>query len=119
MRLGNQGPWIPIFYIVQIAKGDSLRSQDISMDSQNIRGYNASEQIVSVGNKNSFSLQVCDFGEDNSLNSIQLRWLQTSQFRGPSKDLWSIDDVQVTLIEPESGTNTVLLEDTFDESQLK
>jgi hypothetical protein len=66
-----------------------------------------------------YSVQICDFNETET--SIQLRWLQTSMFRGNSTfpmDVWIMDHVSVSY-ERHNGTRMELLKDSFDGMELK
>ena len=52
---------------------------------------------------NKFEIQGCSF---NLNDSIQFRWLQTSQFRpGGIKDVWLMDNINVTLVAQSSKHN--------------
>ena len=65
------------------------------------------------------SLRLCDF--EMKPRSIQLRWLQTSQFGGVGvlRDVWGIDDLVVSAYTQDSMEDTLLLSDSFDEENLK
>ena len=64
---------------------------------------------------NKFEIQVCNF---NLNNSIQFRWLQTSQFRPDGiKDVWLMDNINITLVVQSSKHN--LLRDEFNTKNLE
>lgn len=118
IRLGAIREWVPIIFLFL---NEDLQNEDIRIgdrDNLEIRGYPVGAKMFSVGTRTHYSAQVCDF--DRQLDSVQLRWLQTSRFddRNIAKDVWSIDDVQISY-EPELGMEISLLEDSFNDNQLK
>lgn len=122
IRLGTEKVWVPIVFSFLSSstndKNEDLNVGERSGSSLEIRGYEVDQESFSVGNRSRYSVQVCGFEE--ALDSIQFRWLQTDKFndRNIVKDIWSIDDVMVSY-EPEEGVRIILLEDFFDEDQLK
>lgn len=110
--------WIPIIFLFQT---EHIQNEDLRIGTQDnleIRGYRVDKIMSPIGDGTEFSVQVCDF--DQQLDFIQLRWLQTSKFndREIAKDVWSVDDIRVDY-EPEEGKEACLLEDSFDDDQLK
>ena len=63
------------------------------------------------------NITICNF---SLTDSIQVRWLVTSRslFKDrPARDVWSLDDVEITLMT--ECDNYTLLADSFDMSELK
>ena len=79
-----------------------------------LRGYKVDQSMVPEG-WNKFKVQICNF----SLNdSLQFRWLQTSAFTsGGIKDVWFMDNITITLVQPSSRNN--LLVEEFNSENLK
>ena len=111
----DTGPrWLPIVFLVNKLKRSFYPSSHIFIgdpDNLVIRGYTVNVEDISL---TPYSVQICDF--DEQITSIQLRWLQTSNFDGESNDFWVIDDVNVSY---ESNYRIELLRDSFEEAQLK
>ena len=63
------------------------------------------------------SVQVCDFGFP--VNSTQFRWLQTSRISNYKKvkDAWTLDNVHISVYD--GNTSVDLLQDSFNEPELK
>ena len=63
------------------------------------------------------TVQVCDFGFP--VNSTQFRWLQTSQISNNPvvKDAWTLDNVHISVYD--ECTSVDLLQDSFNEPELK
>ena len=107
--LSNPSEWIPLA-VIQINKQvASTRRQGYNIPYLYIR---TDEVNVVHGN-----ITICNF---SLTDSIQLRWLVTSRAftedRAPA-DVWSLDDVEITLIT--ECDNYTLLADSFDMSELK
>ena len=107
--------WLPIVFLVNKLKRFLNPSSPVFIgddpDNLVIRGYTVNVENTSL---TPYSVQICDF--DEQITSIQLRWLQTSDFDGRSRDFWVIDDVNVSY---ESNYRIELLRDSFEEAQLK
>lgn len=120
--MGAGKVWIPIVFSFLSTRTD-IKSEEIRVGERSrgnleIRGYQVDQEGFSVGNRSQYSVQVCGFEE--ALGSVQFRWLQTDKFNGRNivKDVWSVDDIVVSY-EPEEGVKIILLEDSFNEDQLK
>ena len=116
----NDGQWIPLaFYApnsTRSKKGISVGKTDLnetncSNGTVNIRGYQV--PLFLMGQQGPFpvSLSVCD-KEFVSRDGLQFRWLQTAYFHQDSslgqKDVWTLDDVSVTLHVNNTYSQTVL-----------
>ena len=107
--LSNPSEWIPLAVI-------KINNQTLSPTRH---GYVIPYifELHTVNNPTSFgNMTICNF----SLNdSFQLRWLVTSHvIMTPPRDVWSLDDINVTII-TEVSNSTTLLEDSFDMGHLK
>ena len=80
-----------------------------------IREYHV--KLITFTNIVYHSVQVCGFGFP--VNSTQFRWLQTSQIgRFPIvKDAWTLDNVHISVYD--GSTSVDLLQDSFNEPELK
>ena len=122
VAVGNwnyDGRWIPLaFYAPNFNRSNfSINmGDDVLNDTLNIvtiRGY---EVPVNTSGTFSVSLNVCDrdlFTRDD----VQFRWLQTAYFNNDDnvKDVWTLDNVKITLHLSVNDTNgTVLFKDDFN-----
>ena len=119
--LDDEEIWIPLAVVfpnidnndrLPLGNPSNLVIRDYPVDPANV--IMLSERInVNV------SLRLCDF--EMKPRSIQLRWLQTSQIwaTGILKDVWGIDDLEVSAYTQDSMEDTLLLSDSFDEASLK
>ena len=81
-----------------------------------LRDYDVS-QLVRNGSSRTV-LRVCGF---NSSDSVQFRWLQTSQlgkYQLYSKDVWILDDINISLVLSETE-NISLVSESFESADLK
>ena len=103
--------WVPLAVI-------QINNQTVSP----IRhGYDIPYVYILDGNRNIFevngNLTICNF---SLTDSIQVRWLVTSRAFTENiapADVWSLDDVEITLIT--ECDNYTLLADSFNMSELK
>ena len=112
--------WIPLIYAYNRSGFGGARS-DIYIgiiDNLNIRDYRVKLEPVDVVTSSSenISIDICKFNASN----IQFRWLQTSRFTSGStpKDLWSLDNINISYVRA-NGEKIYLIEDSFDNGQLK
>ncbi len=93
------GEWIPLKFI-RIKKGRNVSEIYIGdKDNFRLRGYPVDNQVI-ISDVKSIRANICCF---NSTDSIQFRWLQTSQFRkdhvtDSARDSWSIDNITIDLV---------------------
>ena len=108
------GEWIPLKFIRIINKDHNV--PDISIgdkDNFRLRGYPVDSQVI-ISDVSSIRTNICCF---NSTDSIQFRWLQTSQFRkdhvtDSARDSWSIDNITIDLVSDKFRLS--LLNESFD-----
>ena len=106
--LSNPSEWIPLAVL-------QIDSQIVSTTRHGYHMPYIYELKNGAGNEVHGKITICNF---SSTNSIQVRWLvTTSIIKGPPKRVWSLDDVEITLI-TECG-NYALLADSFDMGELK
>ena len=110
--------WIPLKYIYY-----SKDNRNSKFTNYYIRGYVVKTTVLKRRDQSStksISVSICDL---NVTDSIQFRWLQTSQsnvsssrrgsLRGSRRDIWVINNVTITF------NGTTLLQDNFSSSVLK
>ena len=109
--LSNPSEWLPLAVI-------QINNQRVSTTRC---GYEVPYKYILDGNDNIFevhgNITICNF---SLTNSIQVRWLVTSHRfdkKRPLTDIWSLDDVEITLIS--ECDNYTLLADSFEMSELK
>ena len=109
--------WIPLKYIYR----DNNREED---DEGTIRGYMVDEiRNRNTGNGNSnrqenVAIDICNFCVSDS---IQFRWLQTSDSTGNSRnfrDSWILDDIEINIVTAVNASME-LLSENFDIDTLK
>ena len=108
--LSNPSEWIPVAFIQINGQINNTRRHGYDIP----YGYSLklSNSAIIHGH-----ITVCNF---SLTDSIQVRWLVTSRPRNKDtapKDVWSLDDVEITLIT--ECDNYTLLADSFDMSELK
>ena len=107
--LSNPSEWIPIA-VIQI----NQQRVNTSRHGYNIPYLYIRTDVMNVVHGN---ITICNF---LLTDSIQVRWLVTSRAFNkdiPPTDVWSLDDVEITLIN--ECDNHTLLEDSFDTNELK
>lgn len=129
IQVNSNGEWVPITLVIRIDETDLVNGfvvgRHISIDGNVvdevvIRDYRIAPDAVGIESIYNFSVRVCNFVAD-PLNSVQFRWLQTSiiNIDGDMKDVWALDYVHISYHDQDQNINAVLLEDTFDDSELK
>ena len=118
IRMNSEGVWIPITFITP--EKIALRSQIpivycVNEDDVEIREYHVKR--ITFTNIVYHSVQMCDFSFP--MNSTQFRWLQTSQIPNMHKvrDAWTLDNVHISVYD--GSTSVDLLQDSFNEPELK
>ena len=107
--LSNPSEWIPLAVI-------KINDQTLSPTRHGyvipyIFELNTTSKPTSFGN-----VTICNFPLNDS---FQLRWLVASHvIKTPPRDVWSLDDIEITII-TEVNNSTTLLEDSFDMETLK
>ena len=112
--LSNPSKWIPLAVIqINMQRVNTYR-----------HGYHIPYKYIIDNNSNIFevhgNITLCNFA---LTDSIQVRWLVTSRTAinrntmGVHKDVWSLDDVVITLTT--ECDNYTLLADSFDMTELK
>ena len=117
IRINSTGAWIPIILASKnVTKKDRFAIGE-RIDEYNvvIRGFRVESKLAS--NRSYYSVQVCDFTVP--VNSIQFRWLQTSRIGNSStvNDAWVLDNVHVS--HHHNNVSVTLLQDLFDDPELK
>ena len=109
--LSNPSEWIPLAVI-------QINEQIVNTRRQ---GYDIPYRYVLTTDTNMpfvhGNITICNF---SLAESLQVRWLVTShkyKHHEPPIDVWSLDDVEITLIT--ECDNYTLLADSFDMSELK
>ena len=100
VQFGSERGWIPI--TLAILRDKTSRNNvitigtDYTEDNVLIRGYLPELKVASRGVNALHSVTVCDF--EDSVNSVQFRWLQTCRFNTKNKvrDAWTLDNVLIT-----------------------
>ena len=110
--LSNPSEWIPVAFIQINGQRDNARRHGYDIPyGYVLRPSNSAMDFIHG------HITVCNF---SLTDSIQVRWLVTSRttktHRAP-RDVWSLDDVEITLIT--ECDNYTLLADSFDMSELK
>ena len=140
IQINSNGEWIPITLVIRSDETDSenvgdnlfLIGQHIAtndtVDDVLIREYLVkpvtANVLADVNGRSIFtySVQLCDFLAP-SVDSVQFRWLQTSRINidGELRDVWSLEYVYIIYHHhhQDDNNNVVLLEDTFDDPELK
>ena len=121
LRLGSEGDWIPINFLLRFGGNGVYRNSlsGISLNTPSspwsVREYLSDLEFVTSGSNYQYSVKICDFDFP-----MEFRWLQTSSFETSSnsvKDMWSLDDVDITY--QADNMSVCLLHDSFDGPQLK
>ena len=107
--LSNPSEWIPLA-VIQIDRQTVNTTR---------HGYNIPYLYIHTGDMPEVhgNITICNF---SLTDSIQVRWLVTSRAfckNRPPRDVWSLDDVEITLIT--ECDNYTLLADSFGMSELK
>ena len=108
LQFGSERGWIPI--TLAILSGNTGRSIFFSIGTADtegnilIRGYSSELNAISRGANTRHSVTICDF--EDSVDSIQFRWLQTCTFRSddPVRDAWTLDNVLITYQDGKNGS---------------
>lgn len=117
----NTGQWIPLAFYAPSPKRSTkdinvgkvnLNETSCSNGTINIRGYQV--PLFLMGQQGPFhvSLNVCD-KEFGNRDGLQFRWLQTTYFRQRKRqrDVWTLDDVSVTVHVNNTYNQTILTDD--------
>ena len=100
LQFGSERGWIPITHATLSNRTGSLISIPIgTTDTEGnvlIRGYLPELEVASRGVNTLHSVTVYDF--EDSVNSVQFRWLQTyrSNHNAQTVDPWTLDNVLIT-----------------------
>ena len=108
LQFGSERGWIPI--TLAILSGNTGRSIYFSIGTADtegnvlIRGYLSELNETSRGANTQHSVTICDF--EDSVDSIQFRWLQTCAFRTNEQviDAWTLDNVLITYQDGKNGS---------------
>ena len=100
LQFGSERGWIPITLAILSSKTD--RSIFFSIGTPDtegnvlIRGYSSELNEISLGANTRHSVTICDF--EDSVDSVQFRWLQTCAFKNNQqvRDAWTLDNVLIT-----------------------
>ena len=98
LQFGSERGWIPItLAILRTARLDSISiGTDDAEGNVLIREYLPELKVASLGDNTLHSVTVCDF--EDSMDSVQFRWLQTSEYFTDLlvRDAWTLDNVFIT-----------------------
>ena len=100
LQFGSERDWIPITFA--ILRSNTDRSDFFSIGTPDtegnvlIRGYSSELNEISLGANTRHSVTICDF--EDSVDSVQFRWLQTCAFNNNEqvRDAWTLDNVLIT-----------------------
>ena len=100
LQFGSERGWIPITLAILSSRTD--RSSFFSIGTPDtegnvlIRGYSSELNVISRGANTQHSVTICDF--EDSVDSVQFRWLQTCIFNinEQVRDAWTLDNVLIT-----------------------
>ena len=101
IQFGSERGWIPITFA--ILSGNTNRNNDIPIGTEDtegnvlIRGYLPEQNELIRGVNTRHSVTVCDY--EDSVDSVQFHWLQTSRIltNSPVRDAWTLDNVLITM----------------------
>ena len=101
LQFGNERGWIPITLAILNGTNET-RASAISIGTDDaagnvlIREYLPELNVTNRGDNTQHSVTICDFEE--SVDSIQFRWLQTCTFftNKTVRDAWTLDNVLIT-----------------------
>ena len=118
IQINSIGAWIPITLafknFTQVKDRKFVIGKRIDEDNVVIRGFRVESNLGSI-DFSYYSVKVCDFAVP--VNSIQFRWLQTSNTNARS-EVWALDNVHVS--HHNNNVSITLLQDLFDDpDQLK
>ena len=115
IRINSERVWIPITFITRDEINLNSQIPIANEDYVEIREYHVKH--ITFTNIVYHSVQVCDFSFP--VNSTQFRWLQTSRIsKNPVlKDTWTLDNVHISV--DDGSTSVDLLQDSFNEPELK
>ena len=109
--------WIPIKYIYfGTDESNDIFSIGSFSDNFTIRGYFV-DQCFNVTSSR-IKINICNF---NTSDIVQFRWLQTSEINtniNRSRDVWIIDEIEISVVTPDLDSVT-LLNETFDSGSLE
>ena len=108
LQFGSERGWIPITFA--ILRGNTGRSDFFSIGTPDtegnflIRGYSSELNEISHGANTRHSVTICDF--EDSVHSVQFRWLQTCRFNTNEqvRDAWTLDNVLITYQDGKNGS---------------
>ena len=108
LQFGSERGWIPITLAILSSK--TGRSSFFSIGTRDtegnvlIRGYSSELNKTSLGANTQHSVTICDF--EDSVDSVQFRWLQTCAFNndGQVRDAWTLDNVLITYQDGKNGS---------------
>ena len=100
LQFGSERGWIPI--TLAIIRGRAGRDTLLTIGTADtegnvlIRGYSFELNAIRRGANTQHSVTICDF--EDSVDSVQFRWLQTCRFtiRTSVRDTWTLDNVLIT-----------------------
>ncbi len=103
----RDGTWIILVYHTRLSNNGSKI--------QKIRDYD--DVSYNCSGVQSFKISVC--GDDYLRDGLQIRWLQQVSFnQGIKRDVVTLDNVSISLI-VSNETSIILLEDRFDQGNLR
>ena len=117
LQFGSERGWIPI--ILTILRGRTGNAEAMipigTTDTEGnilIRGYLPELKVASFGDNTPRSVTVCAF--EDSVDSVQFRWLQTIISTGNHQvlDAWTLDNVLITYQDGRNETSVL-----FDSSK--
>ena len=108
LQFGSERGWIPI--TLAILSGRTDRNNVLSIGTPDtegnvlIRGYSFELKETSLGVNTRHSVTICDF--EDSVESVQFRWLQTCTFLSNEtvRDAWTLNNVLITYQDGKNGS---------------
>ena len=112
LRLKPERNWIPISFFNTNRSGNRIHIGNTLL----IREYQVELESATIGVAYHYSVEICNIPNIIS-HPVEFRWLQTSNFSGSARNVWSLDNVNISYCE--DNTSTVLLRDSFDDTEIK
>ena len=108
LQFGSQRSWIPI---TLTSLGGSIRNSDIFIGTEDAEGNVLIREYLpelKAGVNTQHSVTICNF--EDSVDSVQFRWLQTCRFRTTigidniMRDEWNLGNVLITYQDGKDGS---------------
>ena len=114
--------WTPLAFYTRETRIDNQYNISLGYsggDNVTIRGFSVPVTVNDSDTQHQISLRICSdeiVGED--ARPVQFRWLQTAHhYPHGTRDMWSIDDIQVTVSYDPDCYEAVVFFDNFDNNE--